>query len=496
MGEVYLGTMVSHAGRRPVAIKRVATERLLDAAAVGRLVAEARLGFQLTHANVCQVLDLVFDRDHAYFVMEYVRGLDLRALISRLHDGGQWLDPASALYIAREVARALDYAHRLTGPQGEPLHVIHGDVTPPNILLSDEGEVKLADFGIARALGTAAPGTDVIAGTRGFVAPEIVGGAIDHRIDIYALGATLHAALSGEPPPAPGTAALADRGDVPTDVAQVIERAIARDAGDRYLSAAELETALAFELARRYPGYTPAALAETVRAAARAEAALPPSDQPLFAIETQASTFALGQATDVVPPWQRSEPELNEPEPRRMTETISDARAVRRAPRRAGWAPLAIAAIVAGIIAVSVVAMTRRSPGGAVAGSAQPPADAKSDPPRADAAVRAIAAADAAAPAAPADAGAAEEVVGEPRTVRQRARRPRETRPAFLSVNATPWGAVEVDGRRVAPETPAYRLEVAPGRRRVRVIFADGRRSRPRTITLAPGEHRSIGFKQ
>src|SRR5262245_15624481 len=81
MGEIYLGSMASPAGDRPIAVKRVSSGRLVDRAAVDRLVAEARLGFRLTHGNICQVLDLVLVDEGAYLVLEFVDGLDLRALI-------------------------------------------------------------------------------------------------------------------------------------------------------------------------------------------------------------------------------------------------------------------------------------------------------------------------------------------------------------------------------------------------------------------------------
>src|SRR5690606_25370936 len=293
MGEVYLGTMMSPAGRRWVAVKRLASERLRDSEAAARLIAEARLGFQLTHANICQVLDLVVEEAGTYIIMEYVRGLDLRALLRGLRDQRRQLDAASALYVAREVARALDYAHRQTGEDGRMLHVEYGDVTPQNVLLSLEGEVKLADFGIARALGTAAPGTDVRGGTYGYMAPEILTGAFDHRADLFSLGATLHAALTGEPPAAPGaTGALRARQDVPPDLVAVIERATAFDPRDRYLSAGEMEQALAFELARRHPGFTPSALSTVVRTSLASDVAqTEPSDgATLFSLVSRAAT--------------------------------------------------------------------------------------------------------------------------------------------------------------------------------------------------------------
>src|SRR5262249_32262851 len=103
MGVVHLGTMVTLAGRRPVAIKRPC-RRPLDAASPDQLVAEAQLAFRLTHANICQVLDLAQGDEDTFVVMEFVDGLDLRTLLIDLRKRGQTLDVASALHIARELA--------------------------------------------------------------------------------------------------------------------------------------------------------------------------------------------------------------------------------------------------------------------------------------------------------------------------------------------------------------------------------------------------------
>src|SRR5262245_3983922 len=112
MGVVHRGTLVTPAGQRPVAIKRLSARRDADPAARDRLVGEARIVFRLTHANICQVLDLAEGEDGTYVIMEYVEGLDLHALGRRLEAAGRTLEPAIVLYVARELARALDYAHR------------------------------------------------------------------------------------------------------------------------------------------------------------------------------------------------------------------------------------------------------------------------------------------------------------------------------------------------------------------------------------------------
>jgi len=463
MGEVYLGTQVTDAGRRRVAVKRLAADRQLDQAAMARLVAEGRLGFQLTHANICQVLDLVVGGERTYIVMEFVRGLDLRALLGRLEADDRPLEQPIALYVAREVARALDYAHRRTGADGRPLQIVHGDVTPPNILLSIEGEVKLADFGIARALDAAAPGSAVRGGTRGYMAPEVEGGAIDHRADIFSLGATLEEAL-------------ARGGAASPELTAILRRATAADARDRYLSAADMERALALELARRWPGFTPSALAELVRACMvpveRAESDAPGEPKTLFELES------------------------------RMTPAAGDARATRTAtaprPRRARRRAL-LALALCGAAGVSAAVFANR-------GDAPEPVDTPATEPRRvppPEPVDTPATEPRRAPPPSGDPAPPSSAPSSPRAASDRPeqpaskRRSQRARRAFLTVNSSPWGAVYVDGEPVAKETPLYRHPVAPGVHRVTIYYPDLRRhSSPRTVRLAPDEHRTIGFER
>ena len=264
MAAVHLATMTGPAGKRPVAIKQLAGDAALEVDARRRLIDEARLVFQLRHVNVCQVLDLASNEEGTFVVMEYVEGLDLRALVRRAGP----LPIPLALYIGREVARALDYAHRRRDDGGQPLFLVHGDVTPGNVLMSAEGEVKLADFGIARALGGAAPGRAVRGGTPGFMAPEVEAGAAPTlRADIYGLGMTLYHALTGKRQGDASFAPRALRGarpDASPELEALLARAVAAEPGERFTSAGQLEEALAIELARRHAAFTPSALARVV----------------------------------------------------------------------------------------------------------------------------------------------------------------------------------------------------------------------------------------
>ncbi len=499
MGEVYLGTMASPAGRRPVAVKRVAAGHLQQQEAVQRLIAEAKLGFQLRHANVCQVLDLVLADETVYLILEFVDGMDLRSLVKA---SALRLDVSVALHIARETARALDYAHRARSGDGAPLHLIHGDVTPQNILLSVEGEVKLADFGIARALGAASPGSDVVGGTLGFMAPEVVTGHTDHRSDIYSLGATLHYTLVGRPPLAPGVSALAERDDVSPSLRDLVSRCLAIQPRARFSSASELETQLAFEMARKFPEFTPSIVSARVRAA-RGVARLLDASQTatLFTIGTGTATLVdedvkidsgkvLALREDVV----GSEPE-------RATMTLEGIAAPEshtvQSHRR--W-PIAAFALVLCAAALIFVLRGNSAPDAGTAPEAKATQIGTDAGPMSDAArvVRTSESQD----AAIARPTVVKGKTATPNSARHPSRSKRknvvaiETAPGFLSVNSVPWGAVHVDGRIVAKETPALRIPLPPGNHQVSVVFGDGSRSKTRAVRLKPGQNKSLGFKQ
>jgi hypothetical protein len=471
MAVIHLATQVTPAGERLVAIKQIERPEEVGRAAHARLVTEARLVFQLTHANICQVLDLGENEQGTFIVIEYVHGCDLAALMSAAEGGV--LDVPVCLYVAREVARALDYAHRRTDASGRSLGLVHGDVTPRNVLLSIEGEVKLADFGIARALNVLAPGSGMIGGTPGFIAPEVVDGTIDLRSDVYSLGMTMARALGGAPVGDEGPAARAlARADL-GGVREIIVRSTAREPSARFASAGEMERALALELSRRYPGFTPSILARVVSRQIAERGVRPPEVLP-----STATTFAMH--TLIAPPAAPEPPPFIG-----RTATVVPARrhgAVRRRRRLLALASAGMAAAVGLAIALALW-----------------PEPA---PPAPDAGVVAVA------PVAPIDAGAAPAAPDaappapdrpsspRPRAARKSARPP-DREPGFVSVNATPWGAVYIDGKRVADETPLYRHPLPAGRHEVRVYYSEDKvYSKRRIVELEPGQHRSIGFER
>ncbi|MFL5357345.1 serine/threonine-protein kinase, partial [Archangium sp.] len=176
-------------------IKRILPAYAEDEDFVTLFRREAELGSLLNHPNIVQVLDVGRFGDTYFMAMEHIEGVSLRELL-KSHGP---LPPAVVAYLGAELGEALDYVHRRTSNEGVALNLVHRDVNPPNILLSRIGEVKLGDFGVARAaIHVPLTQADRVRGKLGYLAPEQARGhAFDGRADLFALGLTLHEALTG-----------------------------------------------------------------------------------------------------------------------------------------------------------------------------------------------------------------------------------------------------------------------------------------------------------
>lgn len=233
---------------RQVAVKVLRSQLAADEEVVARFRREALAAARLTDPRIVSVYDVGRDRDTYYIVMEYVSGMTLKEKIRR--EGA--LSPKEAALVAVEVLEALSHAH------GEGL--IHRDIKPQNIILTHDGRVKVADFGIARAVGhgTMTAGERIM-GSAHYLAPEqALGKAVDARTDIYALGVVLYEMLAGEPP-FQGESPLAvamqhvqgsppslaeKRPALPKELVAIVERAMERDPERRFPSADAMKEAL------------------------------------------------------------------------------------------------------------------------------------------------------------------------------------------------------------------------------------------------------------
>jgi len=281
--EVFRGTAETVKGfKKAVAIKRVLPHLTSNPQFVQMFLDEARLSLFLQHANVVQVFDISKAADGTYFlVMEYVDGCDLKALIA-YHNEHQTRDLALALHIMVEAAKGLNYAHLLDHPHtGKPLGIVHRDVSPPNIMLSKNGEVKVVDFGLAKA-DSQVEITDegVVKGKFSYLAPEVtLGLEVDLRTDVFALGIITWEMLtgwrlfSGETPHKtvemvkaariPSITAL--NPNVDQELEGIVRKALARDRDDRFQTAADYGDALAHYLFSRELKVTSRNVAAAVR---------------------------------------------------------------------------------------------------------------------------------------------------------------------------------------------------------------------------------------
>jgi serine/threonine protein kinase len=268
MAEIFLARAdTSLGGSRLCVVKQILPSLGHDAQFERLLIEEAKLAARLTHGNVVQVFDLGREDDRLFIVMEYVEGYDLNQLLRAVSRQKVGLPAEFALLIVRETLRALDYAHRIKDSSGRTLGLVHRDVSPSNVLISFEGEVKLCDFGIARAFGAQEgergapehiPAQARIEGKSAYMSPEHARGQeIDARADVFAAGILLWELCAGRRLYKGSEAemlAKARTGKVPRlphrglpghdKLQAVLDRALRIDREQRFASAQDFLTAL------------------------------------------------------------------------------------------------------------------------------------------------------------------------------------------------------------------------------------------------------------
>jgi len=202
MGEIFLAKVGEIQGMEKLCIiKKVLPQLAEDQGFIRRFVDEAQIAIKLQHANIAPVYEVGVVGGEYFLAMEYVDGRDLRRVMSRIHEVGHRVGADLALYVVREIANGLAYAHRRTDDAGTDLGIVHCDVSPPNVLLSFEGEVKLIDFGIAKSRQqVTVTDPNVGFGKFGYMAPEqlVRGRKVDRRTDVYAAGVILYELLLGD----------------------------------------------------------------------------------------------------------------------------------------------------------------------------------------------------------------------------------------------------------------------------------------------------------
>lgn len=262
MAEVYVAEAESMAGfKKKVAIKRILPGLIKDQRFVRMFLDEARLSLRLNHANVVSVFDIGESENTYFIVMDFVHGTNLKALLEYQAKKGGAMPVPLVVWILTEILKGLAYAHKLTDSEtGRPIGIVHRDISPPNILVSWNGEVKLTDFGLAKAttqLESTDPG--VVKGKYSYLSPEAARGEeIDHRADVFSAGILAFEMLTGRRlfrgKNDYQTIALVRVCDVPSvrsynpavppELEAVILRALSKDIKDRYADADDFADAL------------------------------------------------------------------------------------------------------------------------------------------------------------------------------------------------------------------------------------------------------------
>ncbi|HTS03452.1 MAG TPA: protein kinase, partial [Thermoanaerobaculia bacterium] len=310
MAEVFKARMRGEEGfEKIVAIKRIVPHMAANDAFITMFVDEAKLAAQLNHNNITHIYDLGKVDAWHYIAMEFVEGKDLRTLLKLGKERAYPLPPELALFIAAKIANALDYAHRRPAADGTELNLVHRDVSPQNILISYEGDIKLCDFGIAKAASKVSTTiSGALKGKLQYMSPEQAWGKrVDRRSDIFSLGAVLHEMLTGSPLFEGDTdmsilervregdiEAPSARGvDVSKRVDQIVLKALAKNPQDRYQNASEMEKDLHAVLYAFQPSPGPADVAIYVHRLLEAPASTSTGDE---------IDAAFDAARDVPPP--------------------------------------------------------------------------------------------------------------------------------------------------------------------------------------------------
>jgi TonB family protein len=258
MAEVYKARMSGVDGfQKIVAIKKILPHMAASEDFITMFADEAKLAAQLNHPNIIHIYDLGKVDNSYYIAMEYVEGRDLRSILKTGAEHGLPLPAELALFIASKLAAALDYAHRRKDYEGRDMSLVHRDVSPQNVLISYEGDIKLCDFGIAKAASKSSQ-TQIgaLKGKLQYMSPEQASGkTVDRRSDIFSLGSVLYEMLTGEKlfagdsdltileqvrtakvePPS------VKNPDIPKKVDSIVLKALGRDAEDRYQNASDFQ---------------------------------------------------------------------------------------------------------------------------------------------------------------------------------------------------------------------------------------------------------------
>lgn len=281
MAEIYKAKTFGVDGfEKELAIKRILPHCSADKDFITMLIDEAKLSVMLSHANIVQVYDLGKVGDDYFISMEFIHGINLRDILYRCREGKIPIPPDISVYITSEICKGLDYAHRKTDQHGHPLNIVHRDVSPQNVLISYEGEVKIVDFGIAKAaMNISHTMAGILKGKIAYMSPEqAMGKAIDGRTDIFSAGILLYEMLTGtrlftgesqfEVLKKIRTTRISAEGlpdSIPAPLGPVVAKALSYNIENRYRYAGDLQIELTKYLYSTYVDFSPRKLASFIK---------------------------------------------------------------------------------------------------------------------------------------------------------------------------------------------------------------------------------------
>jgi len=475
MAEIFLAAVRGVEGfEKSIVLKRILPHLAEDPNFVKMFIDEAKLAATLTHPNIVQVYELGAIDGKYFIAMEYIPGIDVSTLTKRLWRVGEAFPPGAALQVGIEAARGLHYAHEKRDTDGVYIGLVHRDVSPQNILLSNEGLVKITDFGIAKAENQSTKTrSGVLKGKFSYMAPEqAFGKVIDRRADLFALALCIYELFTNrrayksenelemldmarEAKLPPLTVAIEG---FPESLSKVMEKALSPTFADRYATCAEFANALARE------GHV---LAETFDSDKLTTLVLQYSDK--FGRDDA----AIPELTD------SSILRLDDDDDDDMTMALSDAnrmsgvhasRAVLldasgsgAAPKSAlPWVLIGLGSLVVALL--FVVAFLLRRPEAA---------------PRAEPAK--VTQLDVAPPASlPASVAVVETPKPDPK--------PAVESFGYLTVNSTPWSYIYIDGKKLSKTTPIQKYRLSTGRHKLKLESPGAQKSREFTVDIRAGK--------
>lgn len=463
MADVYLAVLHGAQGFEKQTIVKRIRDGLADDEEYRRMfIEEARLMASLSHSNIVSVLDFGEGDGGFYIALEYVEGLDLAGLLKQVDR----LPPPMVIYLCSCVLQALSYVHTRAGRDGGPLHIVHRDVSPSNVFLGRNGDVKLGDFGVAKVAHAAVqtlPGT--VKGKLAYMSPEqAAADEVDGRADLYSVGVVVFEALLGRRPDLdvellhqilegdPSKLQSIDPQLSPA-LGLFLRRALAHDREARFQTAEEMARALVACAPGPLPG--PTDVARLVVANSPAPGAIPAADPFAAALGLLSKTTPAGTTP-------------GRPSPR----TPPTGKGHRAA------AVLIVGLLATGALGVVLKVLATPAPLPPPVVATVAPLALPAPPPQ---------------PVAPDPAPPDPPPVAVRPAVPPAAHRPRAPKgaKALLSVNSTPWAKVFVDGT-YQGDTPLQGLALEPGRHRLRLVNPASGRSFETPLELAPGEQRTL----